>query len=75
MASTLCQNVFEKLWFLSKTSKLCTFWTIRFGSNFPSMWSKYVSNNVQREFEIPVSTFATVAWKMFNGKFTAKNGF
>ena len=35
------------------------------------MWSKYVSNNVRRDFRVPVSAFATVARQSFNGKFTA----
>ena len=57
---------------MSKSSKFCTFWAIQFGSNFASKWSKYVSNNVRRDFRLPVSAFATVARKVFNGKFTAK---
>ena len=36
------------------------------------MWFKNVSNNVWRDFRLPVSAFATVARKRFNGKFTAK---
>ena len=32
--------------FLSKSSKFCIVWTIRFCSNFTIMWSKYLSNNV-----------------------------
>ena len=39
------------------------------------MWSKYVLNNVWTDFRFPVSAFATVAWKNFNGKFTAKMDF
>ena len=39
------------------------------------MWSKYVSNNVQRDFRFLVSAFASVARKSFNGKLTAKIGF
>ena len=60
MASALCQKWFKKLGFLSKSSKFCTFWTIRVGSTFASMWSKYVSNYVKRDFRIPLSAFATV---------------
>ena len=39
------------------------------------MLSKYVSNNLQRDFRIPVSAFVKVARKSFNAKFTAKIGF
>ena len=73
--NSLSKNVFKKLGFLPKTSKFCTFWIIRFGSNFACMWSKYVSNNAQRDFIIPVSAYATVARQSFNGKFPAKIGF
>ena len=37
------------------------------------MWS--VLNKVWRDFRLPVTEFATVAWKSFNGKFTAKINF
>ena len=60
---------------MSKRSKFCTFRTIRFGSNLASMWSKCVSNNVWRDFRLPVSSFAMVAQESFNGKFTTKIGF
>ena len=33
------------------------------------------SNNVWRDFRVPVSELATVAGESFNGKFTAKNDF
>ena len=42
------------------------------------MWSKYLSNmsnNVWRDFRLPMSALATVAGKSFNGKFTAKIDF
>ena len=39
------------------------------------MWFKYVSNNVWTDFRLTVSTFAMVARKSFNGKFTAQNDF
>ena len=39
------------------------------------MWSKYLSNNVWRDFRLPMSALATVAGKNFNGKFTAKIDF
>ena len=66
---------FKKPGFLSKNSKFCIFRTIRFCSNFTSMWSKYVSNNVWRDFQLPMSALATVARKSFNVKFTAKIDF
>ena len=34
--------------------------------------NKYVSNNVRRDFSLPVSAFATIALKRSNGKITAK---
>ena len=40
--------------FLSKSSKLCAFRTIRYGSNFASMWSKYLSSNVWKDLRLPV---------------------
>ena len=44
--------------FLSKSSKFCIFLTIRFGSNFTSMWTKHVSNNVGRDIiRLPMLTF------------------
>ena len=82
MNSTLCQKWVLKTRFsflfvclfvcLSKSSRFHVLWTIRFCSNFTSMWSKYFSNNVWRDFWLPMSAFATVAWKSYNGKFTAK---
>ena len=41
--------------FLLKSSKFCIFRTMRFCSNFTSMWSKYFSNNVRRDFRPSVS--------------------
>ena len=39
------------------------------------MWSKYVSNNIGRDFRLTESAYATVSRKNFNGKFTSKNCF
>ena len=39
------------------------------------MWSKYVPNNVWRDFRLPVSAFTTVVLKIFNTEFTAKIDF
>ena len=39
------------------------------------MYSKYISNNVWRDFELAVLVFAMVAGKSFKGKFTAKIDF
>ena len=70
------KNGFKNLFFVKKLkSKLCTFGTIQFDSNFPSIWIKYLSNNVRRNLRLLVSAFATVARKNFNGKYTAKIDF
>ena len=39
----------------SKSSKFCIVRTVRFCSNFTSMWSKYLSNSVWRDFRLPMS--------------------
>ena len=76
MASTLCQKWFLKtLFFFSKSSKFRIVWTIQFCLNISSMWSKYLSNYVWRDFRLPMSALATVAGNSFNGKFTAKIDF
>ena len=74
MASTLFRKWFKKQ-FSVKSLKFCIFLTLRFGSNFASMWSKHASNTVWRDFRLPVSAFAAVARTSFNGKFTAKINF
>ena len=61
--------------FLSKSSKFRVVWTVQFCSNFTSMWSKYLSNNVWRDFRLPMSALASVAGKSFNVKFPAKFDF
>ena len=66
---------FKKNPFLSKSWKFRVIWTIRFCSNFTSMWSKYLPNNVWRDFKLPISALAMVARKSFNGKFTTKIDF
>ena len=58
-----------------KSSKFCASRTIRFGSNFASICSKYVSNNAWEDFRLPVSAFAMVAHKSFKGKLIAKYDF
>ena len=73
--SAFAENAYEKLEFLSKSSKFCTFWIIRFGSNFAKMWSRYVSNNVWRGFRLLVSALAMAARKSCNGKVSAKIDF
>ena len=47
--------------FLLKSSKFCIFHTIRFCSNFNSMWSKYLLNNVWRDFWLPMSGSVMIA--------------
>ena len=48
--------------FLSKSTKFCMVRTTQFCLNFTvtSMWSKYLSNNVWREFRLAVSASAIV---------------
>ena len=55
-------NILSKMvnHFLSKSLKFCLAWTIRFCSNFTSMWSKYLSNNVWRDFRLPMSVSVMV---------------
>ena len=67
--------VLNKPAFLLKSSKFRIVWTIQFCSNFTSMWSKYLSNNVWRDLRLPMSALATVAGESFDGKFTAKIDF
>ena len=62
-----------------KSSKFCVVPTIRFCSNFTSMWSKCLSNNVWRDFRLPMSASAIIVpYKIpdrkinFNSKFTVK---
>ena len=43
--------------FLFKSSQFCIFLTIQFCSNFTSMWSKDVSNNVGRDFRLQMLAF------------------
>ena len=43
------KNGLKKTRFWSKCWKFCIFWSIRFGSNFASKWSKYVSNYTWRD--------------------------
>ena len=57
------KNVFLKTWVFVQFCSVA------------NMWSKYVSNNVRRDFRILVSAFARVARKSFNCKFTAEIGF
>ena len=50
MATTLSQKWLTI--FCQKSSKFCIFRTMRFCSNFTSMWFKYLSNNVWRDFRL-----------------------
>ena len=43
-------------------------WTKRFCSNSTSMWSKYLSNNVWRDFRLPMSASAMITKKCPIGK-------
>ena len=71
----LLKMVFKNLGFLSKSQEFSTYVTIQFVSNFASILFTYVSNDVWRDFRLPVSEFATIAWKSFDGKFTTKIDF
>ena len=51
--------------FLSKSSKFCIVRTIRFCSNFSSMWSKCLSTNVWRDFRLPLLAWAMVRYESF----------
>ena len=51
--------------FLSKSSKFCIVRTIRIYSNFTSMWSKYLSNNVWRDYRLPMSASAMVMYNIY----------
>ena len=55
-------NILSKMvnHFLSKSSKFCIVWTIGFCSNFTSMWSKYLSNNVWRDFKLQMSALVII---------------
>ena len=48
--------------FLSKRSKFYIVRTIQFCSNFTNMWSKYLSNNVWRDFRLSMSVSAMVTY-------------
>ena len=39
------------------------------------VWYKHFVSNVWRDFRLPVSALAMVAWKSLKGKFTAKIDF
>ena len=68
-APVFCQkNGFKKLVFLSK--KLKILYILDHAICF-----KNLSNNVWRDFRLPVSAFATTTWNSFNGKFAAKIDF
>ena len=46
-----------------------------FFSNFTNIWYNHFLRNAWRDFRLPMSAFAAVARKGFNGKFTAKINF
>ena len=72
MMPNLYQKWFEQNPVFVKSSKFCEVWTIRFYSNFTSMWYKYFLNNVWRDLRLPMSASATVTRKSFYVKCTAK---
>ena len=64
--------LFVCLFFCQKAQNVVYFWTIRFSSNFTNIWCKYLSNNVRRDFRLPMSALSIEAGESFNGKLTAK---
>ena len=67
MASTLCQKWLNI--FLRKSSKFCIVRTIRFCSNFTSMWSKYLANiNVERLLDLYNDSISNGNVKYLRGK-------
>ena len=75
MGLMLCQSGLKKQGFRQKSQKFEHFGPYDSVHISLSMWSKYVSNNVWRDYRLPVSTFVTVARKIFIGKFTSKIDF
>ena len=71
----MSKMVSKALRFFVQKLKFCTLLIIRFGSNFTSMKSQYVLNNVLRDFRLAVLAFAMVARKNIKVKFTAKIDF
>ena len=47
---------------LQKISKFCIFRIIRFCSNFLSIWSNYISNDVWKKFRLSMSGSVMVTW-------------
>ena len=69
MSSTLCQ-----IWFTiicPKAQNFCLFLTIRYFLNLTSLWSKCLSNNLWRDFRLPMS--ATVMVKKMKINFFSKS--
>ena len=54
--------------FAKKLKKISIFPTMRFCSNFTRMWSKYLSNNVQRDFRLPKSESVMATYKISHRK-------
>ena len=70
MASKIAIN---KPGFLFKSSNFCNFLTIRFRSNSRSMQFKHISNNVGRDFLLPLLAFATVTRKVLTQNLLQKS--
>ena len=58
--NALSKIVLKNPVFWSKSSKFCVVSTIRFCSNFTSMWYKHSLRNVWRDFRLLMSALATV---------------
>ena len=74
MAFTLYQKWFKKTRLFAK-KLFFTLWTIRFGSNFASMWSKYVLNNVWIDFRTSCVSICNGSTEDFYVKLTARIDF
>ena len=56
------KNSYTKSVYLSKSSKFRLVWTIRFCSNFASIWYKHFFKGMYgKDFRLPMSALATVA--------------
>ena len=73
--NSLSEMVIKKNPFFVKSSKFRLVWTIRFCSNFISIWYKIFLRNVWRDFRLSRLALPTVARTSLNGKFTAKTDF
>ena len=74
MVSTLCQNLFKKTRFCQKAQNFVHLGRYDLFKNSPAC-EPYVSKKLWRDFKLPVLAFATLARKIFHGKFAAEIDF